>query len=274
MADRVVFEHVALTSDGPTLALRLSAGQSLAVVGRAGSGKSRFLSMLGQNDFAVRGTVRRTGSISTHLPVELPRRAKLQSLAATAGNGANDRAAQALSAVGLWPERKSPLSDLSPGLRQAAMLLPALVSRDEIIVIDGLLDTLDPWTVHQVLALLQQRLGEGQTVCVATNRPDIAARMDVLVVLEKLHIRFAGSPNDLIRSAIVSRLEVHSESHAAVRALARPFEVTINQADGVTLLEAAEGQEIAAKLLLEGYGDVKFIVLTQPTIETALRALL
>jgi ABC-type multidrug transport system ATPase subunit len=154
------------------------------------------------------------------------------------------------------------------------MLLPSLVSRDDIIVIDGLLDGLDPWTLHDVLGLLQLRQAEGQTVCVATNRPDIAARMDVLVVLDRMHVRFAGGPSDLLRSAMVSRIEVHTESHPAVRSLVRPFEVTITESEGVISLEAAEGQEIAAKMLLEGYGDVKFVVLSQPTVEMALRALL
>src|ERR1700722_20891049 len=98
MADRIVFDHVALTADGPTLAFRLGAGQSLAVVGRAGSGKSRFLAMLGQRDLAVRGGVHTTGTIATFTFGEIPRRAKPQTLAASSGSGggSNDRAAQAL----------------------------------------------------------------------------------------------------------------------------------------------------------------------------------
>ena len=274
MADRIVLEHVALVADGPTLALRLAAGQSLAVVGRLGSGKSRFLAMLGQPDLAVRGKVISSGSISSADFSEAHRRAKPQTLAASEGSGGSDRTAQALSAVGLWLHRKTSMADLTPGLRQAALLLPALASRDDVVLIDGLLDGLDPWTLHEVLALIQQRLTEGQTFCVATNRPDIAARMDVLVVLDRLRIKFAGSPSELLRSATVSRIEVHSESHPAVRALARPFEVTITEADSALILEASEGQEVAAKMLLEGYGDVRFIILSKPTVESALRALL
>ena len=154
------------------------------------------------------------------------------------------------------------------------MLVPALVANAEIVVIDGLLDGLDPWTLHEVLALLRRRMREGLTVCITTNLPSLAAQMDVLVVLNNLQVRFAGSPSDLLRAATVSRVEVHSESHPAVRALARPFEVTITEAEGALRFEAAEGQQLAARMLLEGYGDVKFVLLSQPTMESALLALL
>ena len=274
MADHVVLDHVALTSEGPTLALRLAAGQSLAVVGRACSGKSRFLSVICQAESAARGKVNLSGTVFRAAGVEAGRRAKLLTLAASGGPGANERAAQALSATGLWNLRKSPLADLSPGQRKAAMLLPTLVSSADVIAIDCLLDSLDPWTQHDVMSLLRHRMREGQAVCVATNLPSLAAQMDILVVLDKHQIKFAGSPSDLVRAATISRVEVHSESHPAVRALARPFEVTILETEGVLRMEASEGQQLAAKMLLEGYGDVKFVLLSQPTVASALLALL
>ncbi|MHB8635246.1 MAG: ATP-binding cassette domain-containing protein [Fimbriimonadaceae bacterium] len=274
MADRVVLDDVALTADGPTLALRLAAGQSLAVVGRANSGKSRFLSVLSQTEPPARGKVILSGPIYRAPGAELGRRAKPQVLATSSGPGANERAAHALSAVGLWNAKSEPIADLSPGQREAAMLLPALVANSDIIVIDGLLDRLDPWTLRDVLALLRRRMREGRTVCVATNIPRLAAEMDVLVVLSDHQVKFAGRPSDLVRSAKVSRVEVHSISHPAVRALAGPFEVTITEEEGVTTLEAAEGQQLAARMLLEGYGDVKFVLLSQPTVESALLAML
>lgn len=274
MADRLVLDHVALIGEGPTLALRLAAGQSLAVIGRASSGKSRFLGVISQADAPARGNVNLSGTVFRAAGVEAGRRVKLQSLAASGGPGANERTADALSAAGLWQVRKSPLSDLSPGQRKAAMVLPALVANADILVLDGLLDGLDPWTLHDVMTLLRRRMREGQAVCIATNLPGLAAQMDILVVLDRHQIKFGGSPSDLVRSATVSRIEVHSESHPAVRALARPFEVTITEAEGVLRMEANEGQQLAAKMLLEGYGDVKFILLSQPTVESALLALL
>lgn len=274
MPDRIVLDHVALVADGPSLALRLTSGQSMAVVGRAGAGKSRFLAVLGQQTAPGRGSVHLSGQVFTGWTGDVGRRVKLQTLANSDGPGAAERAAHALSATGLWNYRKNGVTELSPGHRHAAELLPTLVSTADVVLIDGLLDALDPWTLNDVVTLLKRRMREGLTVCIATNRPGLAAQMDVLVVLQDQQVRFAGSPADLIRSATVSRLEVHSESQAAVRALVRPFEVTITEADGALRLEAAEGQQVAAKLLLEGYGDVRFVVLTQATVETALLALL
>lgn len=274
MADRVVLDHVALTAEGPTLALRLAAGQSLAVVGQSNSGKTRFLSVLSQAEGGVRGKVHLSGSVHTGGDGEAGRRARLQALVTSEGAGANERAARALSATRLWHVRKSTLADLSPGQRRAAMLLPALVTKADIVVIDGLLDALDPWTLRDVVQLLRDRMREGQTLCLATNLPGLAAQLDVLVVLHEQQIKFAGSPSELIRAATVSRVEVHSESHPAVRALMRPFEVTITESDGALRMEAAEGQQLAAKLLLEGYGDVRFVVLSQATVEAALLGLL
>lgn len=274
MADRVVLDHVALTPEGPTLALRLVSGQSLAVVGRAGAGKSRFLSVVSREFQPARGKVHVTGSVFAADGDEIGRRTKLQALAASEAPNANERAAEALSAAGLWNARKSVISELTDGQRAAASLVPALVSTAEVIVIDGHLDELDPWTLRDVTDLLTKRMRDGQSVCLSTNQPTIAARTDALVVLKDLQIRFAGSPSELVRAATVSRVEVHSDSHPAVRALVRPFEVTITETDGALRLEAAEGQQLAAKLLLEGYGDVKFVLLSQASVESALLALL
>ncbi|HLK15522.1 MAG TPA: ATP-binding cassette domain-containing protein, partial [Fimbriimonadaceae bacterium] len=164
MADRVVLDQVALTRHGPTLTLRLAAGQSLAVVGRANAGKSRFLSVLSRSESPPRGSVSVTGSVFEANGVEPGRRVRPQSLAASSGPGSSERAARALSAVALWNARKSPMFELSPGQRRAATLLRALVSEAEVVVIDGLLDELDPWTQSDVLSLLRARMRTGQSV--------------------------------------------------------------------------------------------------------------
>jgi hypothetical protein len=58
-----------------------------------------------------------------------------------------------------------------------------------------------------------------------------------------------------------------------VRALVAPFEVSVRDTDDGVVMQASEGQQLAAKLLLEGYGDVKLVVLRSPTLEEALLSL-
>jgi ABC-type multidrug transport system ATPase subunit len=180
---------------------------------------------------------------------------------------------EALVATGLWDDRRTALAELTDGQRVAAALLPALASSAPIVAFDGLLDELDPWTLDRVLGLLRQRQGEGSSWIVATNRPDIAAATDLVVALRDSEVRFAGTPRELIRAVLPSRLEVATDNMPGVRAIARPFEVQVEQAEGVLRFEAAEGQTLAARLLVEGYGDVRFMVLREPTFAEALLAL-
>jgi ABC-type lipoprotein export system ATPase subunit len=277
---RVVLEHIALTETGPTVALSLFAGQSLAVVGRSGSGKSWLLSVIEGSETPARGSASRDGRFESATPTGTSRRLKPQALATSSRYRVGDsdrvtheRATEALVATGLWEVRRESVADLSPIQRSAAALLPALAGAAEVLVFDGTLDELDPWALSGVLDLLKKRQSHGACWVVATNRPEVAAIADAVIALKDRDVRFAGSPAELIRSVVPSRLEVATDNMPGVKAITRPFEVQVRESNGSLRMEAAEGQTLAARLLLEGYGDVRFVVLREPTFAEALLAL-
>ena len=61
--------------------------------------------------------------------------------------------------------RTRPISELSPGQYAACELLGPLTSDASLLIIDGQLDMLDPWTLHSVLELMRRlKLSPGPLV--------------------------------------------------------------------------------------------------------------
>jgi ABC-type sulfate/molybdate transport systems ATPase subunit len=262
MSEVLSLEHFSLASTGPTLTMSVGDNQWLAVTGPATSGKSYFLRVLAGIEKPEQGAFRVRGQIALAEAYVLSRRAKVQSLA---------REPEAFVAAGLSERRHLSVSDLSSSEVAAAELLALLSTDANLLLIDGQLDRLDPWTLDSVWQRLRSR--PDTTVVVATNRPDLVARLDALVVLRDRQVRFAGTPDALLRRAAHHHLTVFTEKQTGVQAIASPFEISISQEGDRVELSSPEGQELAARLLLEGYGDVKLVVSRPPTIEEALLAL-
>src|SRR5690348_5279081 len=104
----------AIDYGGLVASLEIKAGESLAVVGPAASGKSRFLSALIGHEQPARGQARINGTCSIAGRLA-SRRSRPQTLAQQ-GRGSEKaaHASEALSAAGLWECRQTPLAELSP----------------------------------------------------------------------------------------------------------------------------------------------------------------
>jgi ABC-2 type transport system ATP-binding protein len=263
-------EHVALGAEGATLTLSVRAGQSIAVLGPAGSGKSRLLRILAGQERPGQGRVHLRGRVVVASADGMNRRAKVQSLARS-----NDvqAATDALLTAGLFDVRHLSFGELSPSRAVACELLGPLLSDAELAILDGQLDHLDPWTLGRVQDRMRSQRSWGRAFVFATHRPELAARADGVVVLRDGQVRFAGSVEELLRSGPPHTLHVETQDQAGVRALVEPFEVSVRPEGDALRLEAREGQALAARLLLEGYGDVRFVVVRPPTVEEALRRL-
>jgi ABC-type multidrug transport system ATPase subunit len=198
------------------------------------------------------------------------RRARVASIAKETGH---PKANDLLVALGLWEVRNESLGDLALGHRAALGLLAPLLSSASLIAIDGELDFLDPWA-HAAAweALLVARL-RGAGVIIVTDRPETAAACDTVVVVRNRQVSFAGTVEALRRLGPPHELTVTTERQAGVRALVSPFEISIHEIPEGLRLEAKDGQELAARLLKEGYGDVKFVVSRPPTLEEGLLGL-
>ena len=273
MREILALDHVALRPTGPALTLSVAAGQSLAIVGPAGGGKTRLLRMLAGRDGPGQGAVHLRGRAALVAESPVARRAKVHSLARRSGDASAQRVTEVLTALRLWDVRTKAVGELSTAQAIVCEFVEPLSGDDELIFIDGLLDALDPWTLRSTLDFLRAQMTEGRTFVVATQRPDIIRELDNLIAVSDQQVRFAGTVEDLLRAGPPHTIDVATENAPAVRAIVAPFQVSVKPHPDGMRLEAPEGQEVAARLLLDGYGDVKFVVMRPPTIEEALRAL-
>lgn len=263
-----------LSEKGPTLDLALHPSEWYAVLGRTGSGKSGLLA-------AFSGKAAARGHAAVQAPIAeaaLPtrRRATPNTWSRTlAGMNAPGPVSAALTALGLWDARLSPFQQLPEGLRHAASLLPCLLAPPgSLLLVDGQLDHLDPWTLPGAMDALATQVHGGCAALVATNRPDIAERIGSLIVLSEGSPRFVGSTKDLMRRSRPSDIEVHTDDGSTVASVAAPLAISVRREPHGITLTAEKGMETAAQLLVQGYGRMKAVVVKEPTIQEMLADLI
>lgn len=274
MTEILALEHMAIVPTGPTLSMSVGSGQSLAVVGPSSSGKTHFLHVIAGVERPAQGSVRTHGSIAIASADGISRRSKVQALIPRSDlTPRGHRVADLLYKLRLGEARFKQIADLSPGQFAAYELLSPLVSDSNLVLIDGQLDQLDPWALHDVMELIRNLQGKGVAFVAATNRPDLIAQFDAAIVLKEKQVRFAGSIEELKRFGPPHTIQVGTAKQEGVKALVSPFQVNISQTEGGLKFETPEGQQLAARLLLEGYGDVQFVISRPSTLEEALLSL-
>ncbi|MCB8932431.1 MAG: ATP-binding cassette domain-containing protein [Chthonomonadaceae bacterium] len=265
---------IGLRAEGPTLTTRLGSGQSLAVLGPAASGKSRLLRVLAGDERPAVGKVELLeqsvwagveGASRRTTPLALAKRC--------AGPKGTGRATEALADCGLWDARSKALSELSPGQLAATELLPIVLAPPSLLVVDGALDRLDPWTFENVWKAIRRRLEQGGALLVATHRTDRLHLFSSVVVLRAQQVRFFGTLEALVRLAGPTEIVIETQHDAEVRALVEPFEATVRATEQGLVVQVGEGQELAARLLLEGYGNARVVMVREATADEALRRL-
>ena len=182
--------------------LALGPGDSAALVGQSGSGKSTFLHILGGLEAPTSGTVsidgrplyaRAQSEIDRfrntmvgfifqfhHL---LPDHAALDNVAIPAMIArvpkaeARERARAALERVGLGHRLDHRPGELSGGEQQRVAIARALLMRPGLVLADEPTGNLDPSTAGEVMALLLELNREGgATLVVVTHSMELAAR--------------------------------------------------------------------------------------------------
>lgn len=187
----------------------ISRNEYVAIVGASGSGKSTIMNIIGcldrvtQGDYLLNGTNvgdmseaelakarnREIGFVFQSFNL-LSRASALKNVMQPLvyrGIARTERkriAAEALGHVGLGDRMDSRPNQLSGGQRQRVAIARALVGNPAILLADEPTGNLDSKTSQEIMVLIDQLHGQGQTIIMVTHEPDIAAHCDRVIRLE------------------------------------------------------------------------------------------
>ena len=120
---------------------------------------------------------------------------------------------------------------------------------------------------------MERRAVEGAALIIVTSLTALLPKSDLLVIWKANAPIYSGSYADLEKRHGRSRIEIETINDPAARALCDSFGIKANLENGALSFQAVQGQELAAGLLLEGYGDVKLVLDRPPTPEELLETL-
>ena len=186
------------------VSLSIQHGESIAVVGASGAGKSTFLHLLGTLDTPSRGSIYFDGRDVTSMTLDekadlrnksigfvfqfhhlLPEFSTVENVAmqAVIGGMAKDAALalaeDALYAVGLRGKEKQSVTTLSGGERQRAAIARAILVKPRVLLADEPTGNLDEKTGAGIAELLLTlNRDRGMTMAVVTHNREIADLME------------------------------------------------------------------------------------------------
>jgi ATP-binding cassette subfamily B protein len=204
------------------ISLDVSAGTTVAIVGRTGSGKSTLLSLLPRLLDPPPGTLFVDGVDLRHLPLErlraeigiVPQETFLFSatLAENVALGRPDASEaeilEAAELAGLGPDLATfPAGletrvgerglTLSGGQKQRVAIARALLRQPRILLLDDCLSAVDTHTEERILGNLR-RFFPGRTVFLVSHRVSAVQGADLIVVLDQGRIAERGSHEQLL----------------------------------------------------------------------------
>lgn len=208
---RISAERVSFVRAGRTIldsvTLDITAGESVALVGPSGSGKSSLLALLAELECPDGGTVETwpnavpTGLIlqgyalvSVLTAAENVEAALQVSSERLSRRQVRERAAAALDAVGLLPVAGHLVEELSGGQQQRVAIARALVVEPRILLADELTAELDHQWKDRVVELVLGVAGRGGLTVLATHDPDIARHCTRVVRITDGRLESADEP--------------------------------------------------------------------------------
>ena len=226
--DYVMGEEIVRALRGVTLQIRRN--EYLAVMGPSGSGKSTLMNMLGCLDTPTSGRYEFNGRNVKDMDDDelaairnreigfvfqtfnlLPRATSLRNVelpliyAGMDRESREERAAQALTDVGLGDRIQHKPNELSGGQRQRVAIARALVNNPSIILADEPTGNLDSKTGEEIMVLLEDLYHRGNTIILVTHERDIAVH-----ARRTIHLRDGVVESD--EQTFIPRLETVAAS--------------------------------------------------------------
>ena len=190
------------------VSLDVQPNEYVAIMGPSGSGKSTMMNLLGCLDTPSSGEYWLNGQEVSRLSDDalarvrnreigfvfqtfnlLPRATALLNVelplvyAGMPAGERRERAARALTQVGLTDRQNHRPNELSGGQRQRVAIARALVNEPSILLADEPTGNLDSTTSEEIMRVFAELHRAGQTVLMVTHEPDIAAYASRVITL-------------------------------------------------------------------------------------------
>ncbi|MDT2147868.1 ABC transporter ATP-binding protein [Enterococcus faecalis] len=190
--------------------LKVEKGESVAIIGKSGSGKSTFMHILALLDQPTSGDIYLNGKNVTSIRKKVLNKTRNEEfgfvfqqffmnakdtvlnnvllplkIGGISGSKRKKMALDALKAVGLEDKVQNKANNLSGGQKQRVCIARALVNNPQIIFADEPTGNLDSATGKKIEKLLfDLNKNKGITLIIVTHDPDLAARCD-----RQVHVR-------------------------------------------------------------------------------------
>lgn len=190
--------------------LKVEKGESVAIIGKSGSGKSTFMHILALLDQPTSGDIYLNGKNVTSIRKKVLNKTRNEEfgfvfqqffmnakdtvlnnvllplkIGGISGSKRKKMALDALKAVGLEDKIQNKANNLSGGQKQRVCIARALVNNPQIIFADEPTGNLDSATRKKIEELLfDLNKNKGITLIIVTHDPDLAARCD-----RQVHVR-------------------------------------------------------------------------------------
>lgn len=190
--------------------LKVEKGESVAIIGKSGSGKSTFMHILALLDQPTSGDIYLNGKNVTSIRKKVLNKTRNEEfgfvfqqffmnakdtvlnnvllplkIGGISGSKRKEMALDALKAVGLEDKVQNKANNLSGGQKQRVCIARALVNNPQIIFADEPTGNLDSATGKKIEELLfDLNKNKGITLIIVTHDPDLAARCD-----RQVHVR-------------------------------------------------------------------------------------
>lgn len=186
-----------------------------------------------------------------------------------------ESATDIIAALGLWEQRKVPMTRLAASYEAELCVLEALFAEPDLLVLDHEFDRLDLHTLQEIMRVCKANDFWQMAVVAVSQSASVASHARQIIGFCGQECSFAGSPEELVSQTRSDDYEVGSNRFEAIQQMVAPLEIEVESiGESIHRFSAPAGQGVAMKLLVEGYGDVKFVTRRRPTLEGAIANLL